>query len=436
MERSRRTPRARRNAPCTTVITTLRPDPPAGPCTLASSRTVIVAGAGIGGLTAALALARDGFRVTVIEQAERLEETGAGIQLSPNAARILIDLGLADLLRPHVVAPTALRVLNVISGREIVRIPLGDAAERRYGAPYWAIHRGDLQAALANAVSRHIDITLKLGSCLEDFVAHPNGVTVSARRRSGMTDERGLALVAADGLWSLVRARIGHGEPPRFAGRTAWRALVPAGNVAPEFRTPVVHLWLGRDAHLVHYPVKAGRVINVVVIVADSWNAHGWSEPVGRAELIPLLAIKFWAPAARAIVDLPEAWLKWALYERRPVMRWSQGPVTLLGDAAHPMLPFLAQGAAMAIEDAAVVARCLARDPESAAEALRTYCALRHARTWKVQRLAARNGVRYHLSGVRSLLRDAAMHMMGGTALLRHYDWLYDWRPPSPFSIT
>jgi salicylate hydroxylase len=386
-------------------------------------------------LTAALALARNGFRVIVLEQAERLEETGAGIQLSPNAARTLIDLGLEDRLRPHAVAPTALRVLKATSGREIVRVPLGETAERRYGAPYWVIHRGDLQAALAGAVAAHLDITLKLGMRVEDFVAHPNGLTVSARGRGGLTDEHGSALLAADGLWSLARKRIGHGAPPRFAGRTAWRALVPAKEVAPEFREPLIHLWLGRDAHLVHYPVKAGRVINVVVIMADSWNAPGWSEPAGRADLLPRLAAEQWIPQVLSLVGRPEAWLKWALYDRAPIRRWSRETMALLGDAAHPVLPYLAQGAAMAIEDAAVAARCLARTPDDAAGALRNYCAMRRARTRKVQRAAARNGARYHLGGAPSLLRDAAMRVMGGPRLLRHYDWLYGWRPPAAVSI-
>jgi len=425
-------PLGRRNAPCTTLPL----EPRAGAPALISSRTVIVAGAGIGGLTAALALARNGFRVIVLEQAELLEETGAGIQLSPNAARTLIDLGLESRLRPHVVAPTALRVLSATTGREIVRMPLGEAAEQRYGAPYWVIHRGDLQAALAAAVSGHLDITVKLGVRVEDFVAHTNGVTVSAHGHAGITEERGLALLAADGLWSLMRKRIGGGAPPRFAGRTAWRGLVPARQVAPEFREPLVHLWLGRDAHLVHYPVKAGRVINIVAITTDSWNAPGWSEPASPADLIPRLAGEAWAPPARALVGLPEAWLKWALYDRRPIRRWSQGPVALLGDAAHPMLPFLAQGAAMAIEDAAVAAQCLARQPDDATGALRTYCTVRRARTRRVQRVAARNGARYHLAGARGRLRDAAMRMTGGKRLLQHYDWLYGWRPPAAISIT
>ncbi len=396
---------------------------------------VIVAGAGIGGLTAALALARNGYRVLVLEQAERLEETGAGIQLSPNATRILIDLGLGDRLRPHVVAPTAVRVLAAKSGREIVRIPLGEAAAQRYGAPYWIIHRGDLQAALAAAIAHELDVSLRLGTRMDDFATHPHGVTVSAKGSAGLWNEHGHALIAADGLWSAARPRVGFKEPPRFSGRAAWRALVPAKDVAPEFREPMIHLWLGRDAHIVHYPVKAGTVINVVVITADTWQAPGWSEPASRIELLPRLPAARWAPQARALTRQPEAWLKWALYDRRPLLSMSQGAAALLGDAAHPMLPYLAQGAAMAIEDAVVAARSLARMPDDAEAALRSYSAVRGARTRKVQRQAARNGERYHLAGVAAMLRDTAMRAIGGERLLRHYDWLYDWRPPAALSV-
>jgi salicylate hydroxylase len=383
-----------------------------------------------------LALARNGFRVTVLEQSDRLEETGAGIQLSPDASRTLIDLGLEDRLRPLAVAPTALRVMNAASGREIVRLPLGEAAERRYGAPYWVIHRGDLQAALLAAVSRSLEVTLRLGARVEDFVTHPNGITVSARNGARATDERGLALIGADGLWSQVRQRIGYGEPPRFAGRAAWRCLVPAHEVAPEFREPFVYLWLGPEAHLVHYPVKAGQVINIVVITADSWNTPGWSEPASRADLVPRLPAGAWALPARALVGLPDAWLKWALYERRPIGRWSRGPVGLLGDAAHPMLPYLAQGAAMAIEDAAVVAQCMARQPDDPDAALQNYYALRKARTRKVQQIATRNGSRYHLGGVNGFGRNVVMRTIGGKRLLRNYDWIYGWRPPAAMTIS
>jgi salicylate hydroxylase len=401
-----------------------------------SSRTVIVAGAGIGGLTTALALKRAGFRVIVFEQAERLQETGAGIQLSPNAARLLIDLGLGDRLRPHVVTPLAVRVLNAKSGREIVRIPLGVMATQRYGAPYWIIHRGDLQAALSAAVTPHIDISVKLGMRMEDFVTHPHGVTVSVRGATGAWNERGAALIAADGLWSVARARLGFGEPPRFSGRVAWRALVPAADVPPEFREPLIHLWLGPDAHLVHYPVKGGRIINIVVITTDDWTGEGWSEPASRIDLLPRLTATRWAPQARALVRLPDAWLKWALYERRSPLSFAHDSAALLGDAAHPMLPFLAQGGAMAIEDAVVAAQCLARQPDDVAAALQTYSAIRRRRTRRVQRQAARNGRHYHLQGVSAMLRNAAMGVMGGQHLLGHYDWLYDWRPPAALSIT
>lgn len=327
-------------------------------------------------------------------------------------------------------------MLNVRSGREIVRMPLGDVAEQRYGAPYWSIHRGDLQAVLLAAVAANLDISVRLGMHAEDHVVHGDGIIVSARGRGGtIWHERCDVLIGADGLWSLMRPRLGFRDPARFAKRAAWRALVPAGEAAPEFREPVTHLWLGRDAHVVHYPVKSGAVINIVVIMNDNWNAQSWSEPVRRDDLLPRLSPERIAPQLLGLIDKPPSWLKWALYDRRPLLHWSRGPVALIGDAAHPMLPYLAQGAAMGIEDAVVVAQCLARRPDDAAAALRAYCAVRRARTWKVQRLAARNGGIYHLGGVGAGLRNATMRLIGGTRLLRHYDWLYDWRPPATLSI-
>jgi salicylate hydroxylase len=366
----------------------------------------------------------------VLEQAGRLEETGAGIQLSPNASRILIDLGLGERLRPAVTSPTALRVLSAASGREIAQMPFTGAAER-YGAPFWTIHRGDLQSALVAATAQVPGITLKLGVRADDFTDHPNGVTVLTQSNAATMNEHGMAFIAADGLWSRARPRLGHKQPPRFSGRVAWRGLVPARLVAPEFRQPLIHLWLGSDAHFVHYPVKGGAVINLVIITNDRWHQPGWSEPADRAELVPRLAVEAWAPAARALAGLPDAWLKWALYERRPIRRWSEGAAALLGDAAHPMFPFLAQGAAMAIEDAAVVADCMARNADDPTQALRTYAAIRQGRARKVQRSAARNGTIYHLGGPAAWLRDTVMRASGGARLLQTYDWIYDWRPPA-----
>jgi salicylate hydroxylase len=398
---------------------------------VAASRNVIVAGAGIGGLSAALMLAQSGFRVTLLEQTERLSDTGAGIQLSPNATRLLIALGLGERLRANAFAPEAVAI-KTASGGSIARIPLGSEAERRYSAPYWAIHRGDLQAALVEAVRANPNIVLKLGTKVEDFVLHANGLSVACRRGSAAADEHGIALVGADGLWSDLRARLGQ-PAPQFRQRTAWRALVAADAVDEEFRAPDVQLWLGPNAHLVHYPVKGGRLINIVAIVSDTWAAPGWNAEGARDELLAHYSQWHWALPVREFLAVPESWRKWALYEVPPFSPWGDGPVTLLGDAAHPMLPFLAQGAAMAIEDAAVLADKLAHDPDNPAAAMRRYERARRRRTARVQRAARNNGRAYHLTASEALARNLILRLAGGKLLLRRYNWLYDWRtaPPS-----
>lgn len=400
------------------------------------SRTIVVAGAGIGGLTAALALADAGFRLVVLDQAERLEQTGAGLQLSPNAARVLLMLGLRGRLERAVVAPDAIRVMAAQSGEEILRVPLGAAAGRRYGAPYWVIHRGDLHAALLGAALEHPDITLALGHKVDAFAIHPNGVTVHATQAGKSAETLGIGLLGADGLWSNVRAQLHDDTPPRFAERIAWRATVPADTVAAAFRAPVVHLWLGSDSHLVHYPVEGGRAINIVAIAQDRWREPGWSIACQPAEVLTRFSDRFWSRAPRALLATPERWLKWALFDRPPLQHWGRGPVTLLGDAAHPMLPFLAQGAAMAIEDAAVLAACIGKAPNEASEnettltaAMRTYEHKRRSRTADIQRGARINATLYHLHGPAAHLRNLALAAIGGENFLRRYDWIYDWKP-------
>ena len=397
---------------------------------MASSRTVIIAGAGIGGLTAALAIAQRGFRVAVFDQAERLEEVGAGIQLSPNASRVLIGLGLGDELKSCVVAPEELRVLNAQTACMLARAPLGAAVERRYGAPYWVIHRGDLQKVLLDAVRANPDVALHLGTRIEDYALHGNGVTVAALSSGRAFEERGIALVGADGLWSSVRRRLGHRSAPRFAGHTAWRALVPADAVVTDLRQPAVNLWLGRNAHLVHYPVRNGPLINIVAIIRDDWQESGWTAAGERAEILARYPAGTWPALARAVLAAPQHWQKWALYDRRPLARWGKGAVTLLGDAAHPMLPYLAQGAAMAIEDAAVLGERLAETPDDPDSAMRRYERQRRRRTARAWRAARRNGTVYHMGGAEAFLRTLAIIAMGGgRRLLRRYDWLYGWKP-------
>lgn len=391
------------------------------------SRTIVIAGAGLGGLTTALALAEHGFRSVVVEQSERIETIGAGIQLSPNATRILTGLGLADRIRKSAVVPSGIRVLRAENGREIVRIPLDDM-EARYGAPYWLIHRGDLLGALLAAARENPEISLELGARVETFASHPNGVTVKALRRNSAVDAQGSAFIGADGLWSVVRAGLGDTEPPRFAKRVAWRAMVPADMVPPQFRAPEVTMWLGRRGHIVHYPVQAGQTINIVAIAADDWKEPGWSTETKPSEVLERFPAGRWSRHVRDLLGIPERWMKWALADRSIPKNWGLDQTTLLGDAAHPTMPFLAQGAALAIEDAAVLASRLGANPENPAAALRLYEEDRRSRAAQVQKAARKNGTVYQYSGPDATVRNIVMKTMGGAWLRNRYDWIYSWR--------
>jgi salicylate hydroxylase len=396
--------------------------------------SILIAGAGIGGLTAALALARRGFRVRLFDQAEQLAEAGAGIQLAPNSTRILIELGLAGRLKAGIVEPAAIRLRSGPSGREHAVLPL-DAAGSDYGAPYWVIHRADLQRALAEAATAEPHVTLTLGAPVDDFTVTGGGVHAVVRPRNAEragAGHDGAVLIGADGLWSRLRVRLGNGAAPRFAGRGAFRAVVPAGALPACHRQPMVDVWLGPGGHVVHYPVCGGSQVNIVAVCSDRWQSAAWSTDAGRNAVLERFPAAAWASSVRDLLAAPQRWQKWALYDRPPLRSWGRGPVTLLGDAAHPMLPFLAQGAAMAIEDAAVLARELACPPgrlENHEAALRRYEAARRPRTARVQRAARRNDVHYHFRGPAAFARDAALRLLGGPRLLAQYDWIYRWQP-------
>jgi salicylate hydroxylase len=392
-----------------------------------ASRTVVVAGAGIGGLTAAIALAEQGFHVVVLEKAAQLDQAGAGIQLSPNASSILIRLGLEKHLAERVVVPDDIKIVSARNGRQIVRIPLGDAAQMRYGAPYWIIHRADLQAALLERARENPDIDLRLGAPFEDTAVHARGVTVVHRDAMGRTSRQAMALVGADGVWSNVRYQHFGGVQAIFSGHVAWRGTIDARQLPREFGERRVTLWLGSGAHLVVYPVRSGALINVVAIVAGQWNRPGWNEAGDAGEIAAQFNTQSWSSSARMIVGAADSWRKWALFTVDGVAS-ANGPVALLGDAGHAMLPFAAQGAAMAIEDAAVLAACLGRSPSNAAEAFRQYAAQRQARVAQVRRTTWQSGAIYHLPGPVALARNLTMKVLGGRRLLSQRDWIYDWR--------
>ncbi len=398
---------------------------------MAATRTIVVAGAGIGGLTASLTLAAQGFRVVLLEKAERLEEAGAGLQLSPNASRILVELGLQPRLGPRAVTPESINIMSARAGGEIARLPLGEAASFRAGAPYWVVHRADLQAALQAEVNDNPDIDLRLGCQFEDVTAHAKGLTVVQRRGNVRQSELAVALIGADGIWSSVRNHLFPEVQPQFSGLIAWRGTLDATALPREYTSARVQLWMGSNAHLVAYPISGGRQINVVAVVPGTWNRPGWSAP-GETNDIKSAFASRWPATARMLVNAVDEWRRWALFTVPDFGEWSHGAVALLGDAAHAMLPFAAQGAGMAIEDAAVLAKALG---DSAGDnvagipaALKRYGKSRRARVLQVQRAARQQGRIYHLAGPLALARDLAIKTMGPQRVLARQDWIYDWR--------
>jgi salicylate hydroxylase len=387
------------------------------------SRTIVVAGAGIGGLAAAIALARAGMRPLVLEQAARLEEVGAGIQLTPNATRALDRLGALEAVKRRAVAAQGLVISSGETGEELARAPLGDAVAR-FGAPWLLTLRADLQRALHFVAGDLVDIELVLGAEVTDFAAHARGTTVLATRRGKSDEHFGVALVGADGLWSRVRARL-HGEaPPRYHHLVAWRALVPASALPAAFAEPLVRLWLGARAHVVHYPVARGEHINVVAVFHDDWEAPGWSAPGGILDL-PTVCDR-WAHMPQQALAAATSFSRWTLADRPPLKQWGKERVTLLGDAAHPMLPFLAQGAGAALEDAVTLARHLKNQPE-AADALRAYEASRTPRTSRLQNAARATGRAYHFRGPLRWARDLKLRWDAEKIVDRH-SWIYRYR--------
>jgi salicylate hydroxylase len=399
---------------------------------VAASRTIFIAGAGIGGLTAALALVRHGFRVVILEKAARLEEAGAGLQLSPNASRVLIDLGLQSRLAPRALIPDAVSVISARAGREIARLPLGEPASARAGAPYWVMHRADLQAALQAEVNEHPDIDLRLGCQFEDLAPHAKGLTVVHRSGTARQQETAVALIGADGIWSSVRQHLFPQAQPQFSGLIAWRGTLEATQLPREHASARVQLWMGPDAHLVAYPISGARRINVVAVVPGTWNRPGWSAPGEIGEIKTVFASPRWSSAARMMINAVDEWRKWALFTVPGGGEWAEGAVALIGDAAHAMLPFAAQGAGMAIEDAAVLAKCLGetRLPggPTIAVAMQRYARLRRPRVSRVQRAARQQGRIYHLAGPAADARDLAIKLMGPERMLARQDWIYDWR--------
>jgi salicylate hydroxylase len=380
----------------------------------------LIAGGGIGGLAASIALARAGLPATVLERSTFADETGAGIQLGPNATRILRQLGVLDTIEAAAFRPEAIWLFDGLSSRRLATIPLARLAEQRYGTPYLTLHRADLHEALVAACQGLTPVALRPSFNVTAVEDRGNEVVATADNGESVI---GSCLIAADGLWSGLRERIAPDAKLSFTGDTAWRACLPRADLRSPFDAPVVGLWLGPRAHLVHYPVRGGKDLNVVAVVAGGEAEIGWAQPGDASALQASFAS--WAKTPKSLLDSIESWRGWSLYRLPPLPRWSAGNIALLGDAAHPVMPYLAQGAALALEDANAIGSCLQTCGGDAARAFARYETLRRARARRVQRTSRRLGHIYHLRGPLRHARNLALGLRQPEAHLAAFDWLY-----------
>ncbi len=380
----------------------------------------LVAGGGIGGLGAALALARKGFPVQVFEQAEQFGEIGAGIQLGPNVFKAFRELGVREEVLGLVAVPNVLEMRDGLTAKIITTIPLGDKVINRFGEPYAVIHRADVHRVLLEACQKMPNIKLETKARVLDYV--DDGRKVELQMEDGRTIV-GCALIGADGLWSKIRQRIVGDGKPRVSGHIAYRAVLAREEVPEDLWRPDVVLWAGPRTHLVHYPLRRQELYNLVAVFHSDHYVEGWD-----AAGDPALLWKHFEgqqPQVLRMLEKINAWKMWVLCDREPVKNWTADNVTLLGDAAHPMLQYLAQGACMALEDAVRLAREVEASPGNLNAAFLAYQQKRYLRTARVQLMARIYGEFYHARGPAAELRDQMLGARTDQQSLDGISWLY-----------
>lgn len=382
---------------------------------------MLIAGGGIGGLAAAIALADQEKHIRLLEREPSFSAEGAGIQLGPNATRLLRQWGVLERLLPNGVRAEGIGIGDGLTGEPVATVPLGKTAEERYGAPYILAHRADLQQAMLDTVQELTNVEILTGHDVTGFEQFPDEIIVQTSKKS----VRGSALVAADGIWSTLRNEIDRSAVLAMTDNTAWRTLVDPAVLPDEMQGPWTGLWMAKNAHLVHYPVRGGKAINLVAVISERWvkKDRGWACDADPDVLLP--HFERWDKRLYDILASAESWRKWTLFDLAPLKRWSMGAVTLLGDAAHPIPPFLAQGGALAIEDAAVLARTLEHYDGDIWRALPEYEIARIGRTARMRYESRRMGNIYHMSGLSRRVRDFILRRRRNDALLKKFDWLY-----------
>ena len=385
-----------------------------------AAEPVIVVGGGIGGLAAALALARAGRDVRVLEQAPEFREIGAGIQLGPNVFKMFARLGLTERVSRIAWFPDRLVLMDCITGQEVTRIGLGDDFLAKFKFPYAVIHRADLHQAILAACRESGRIALETSQKVTGFKASGSGVSVTLE---GGATVAGAALIGCDGLWSTVRAQVVKDGNPRVSGHIAYRAVLATDEVPERLRVGSMVIWAGEKTHLVHYPLRNGEITNLVAVFHSNRYEEGWDSYGDPAELHERFAGT--CDEVRAMLQKIEEWRMWVLCDREPIKEWSDGRVTLLGDAAHPMMQYLAQGACMAIEDAVCLADKVTERQGDFAAAFKDYQAARYLRTGRVQMMARVYGEVYHASGVIRELRNMWLGARSQADGLEGMAWLY-----------
>jgi salicylate hydroxylase len=393
---------------------------------MAHEKPVLIAGGGIAGLATALALAKRSIPSFILEQRPQPSEAGAGIQIGPNGVRVLSELGVTPHLAPHASRPAEIVVRQGANARVLARMPLGAWIKERHGAPYWVVHRRDLQAALLASVAAEPLIEMVTGFTVAGTTARGDQVEVHSATGETL---HGPVVVGADGIRSTVRAVVAPDAHIKFSGTAASRTLLPAAAAGPLGDPEAIGVWLAPGAHVVHYPVQAGSHIAVVAIVPDTRMIDDWAAPNDWATLAPHL--KSFSPILTGTLAAAPDWRRWALFEAEPLAHLAADRIALVGDAAHPILPFLAQGGVMALEDALVLAQALAGQPADIPRALKNYETTRRQRVADIAAASRRNGRIFHLSCPAALARNLALAAAPATRLMARYDWVYGWRPPA-----